>query len=198
MSPKKNPQNRLILTAVLVSAALAASFAMSLAANQKERYWITLNPISAGSQVRGADIGYTSASLGPAQSGYLSDSSNPVGSIALRRIPAGELLHASAISQSSLALTHSELSLSVRAVDIPTDVTVGELVTIYHLHDAKNGETQEPLRRVLGGVFISSIDRKSANFGSDIALSISIDRDFIEDVLVATTSGRIVIVRSRG
>ena len=197
MSPKKSPQNRVVLTAILVSAALAASFAMSLAANQRERYWITLNPISAGSELRAGDIGYASASLGAAQSGYMTGSSNPTGSIALRRIPAGELVHRSAITQSPIALTHSELSLSVRAVDIPSDVSVGELVTMYHLHDAQNGE-EEPLQRILGGVFVTSIDRKSANFGSDVALTVSINREYIEEVLSATTSGRIVIVRSRG
>jgi len=198
MSPKKSPQNRVVLTAILVSAALAASFAMSLAANQRERYWITLNPISAGSELRAGDIGYASASLGAAQSGYMTGSSNPTGSIALRRIPAGELVHRSAITQSPIALTHSELSLSVRAVDIPSDVSVGELVTMYHLHDAQNGEEEEPLQRILGGVFVTSIDRKSANFGSDVALTVSINREYIEEVLSATTSGRIVIVRSRG
>ena len=198
MSPKKSPQNRVVLTAILVSAALAASFAMSLAANQRERYWITLNPISAGSELRAGDIGYASASLGAAQSGYMTGSSNPTGSIALRRIPAGELVHRSAITQNPIALTHSELSLSVRAVDIPSDVSVGELVTMYHLHDAQNGEEEEPLQRILGGVFVTSIDRKSANFGSDVALTVSINREYIEEVLSATTSGRIVIVRSRG
>jgi hypothetical protein len=77
-------------------------------------------------------------------------------------------------------------------------MAVGELVTIYHLHDSKNGEVQAPLQRVLGGVFIAAIDRKSANFGSDIALTVSLDREFIPDLLTATTSGRLVIVRSNG
>ena len=198
MSLKKNSHNRLLLTIILVCAALAASFAMSLAANQKDRYWITLNPISAGSEVLISDLGYASVSLGAASSGYLSGDINPAGSIALRGIPAGELLHGSALSKNPSAQRNSEVSLSVRAVDIPADMAVGELVTIYHLHDSKNGEIQAPLQRVLGGVFIAAIDRKSANFGSDIALTVSLDREFIPDLLTATTSGRLVIVRSNG
>lgn len=144
------------------------------------------------------DLGFTSATLGSASAGYLLEKNNPVGAVALRRIPAGEILHFSAVTKDISAQASSEISLSVRAVDIPRDISVGELVTIYHLHDAKNGEVQIPLQRVLGGVFISSIDRESANFGSDIALTVSLDREAVADLLTATTSGRLVIVRSRG
>lgn len=198
MPSKKDSHNRFVLSAVLICAALLASFAMSMAANQREKYWITLKPISAGSQITMSDLGFTSAALGRATAGYLLERNNPVGSVALRRIPAGEILHFSAVTKDVGAQANSEISLSVRAVDIPKDITVGELVTIYHLHDAKNGEAQIPLQKVLGGVFISSIDRESANFGSDIALTVSLDREVVADLLTATTSGRLVIVRSRG
>jgi hypothetical protein len=95
-------------------------------------------------------------------------------------------------------MNRQQLSISVRSVDLPSSVEVGEVVTIFQLHDAKNGESREPPHHIASGVFIAAIDRKSSNFGGEVALTISVDRDAMGALLDATTSGRLVIVKSHG
>jgi hypothetical protein len=198
MAPKKNSYSRLIVSIALCAAALVASYAMSIAANHSEKFWVTIHPVAAGTQVKASDLGLQSVSLGTSSSQYLSHATNPIGSITLRNLATGELLQSTAITDDSQAMNHQQLSISIRSVDLPSTVEVGEVVTIFQLHDVKNGENREPAHHIASGVFITSIDRKGSNFGGEVAITISVDRDEIGDLLDATTNGRLVIVKSHG
>lgn len=198
MSPKRNSHSRLILAATICGATLLASFAMSVAANQKEKYWVVLHPVASGTQIEAADLGLQSVVLGSSEGNYIPADRNPAGSITRRQLSSGELLEANSISDDSAAMLNQQVSISVRSVDIPAELSVGEVVSIYQLHDEKNGEVSAPARHVLGGVFITSLDRKGNSFGGEAAVTISISREVIPELLDATTSGRLVIVRAHG
>jgi len=198
MAPKKNSYSRLIVSIALCAAALIASYAMSIAANHTEKFWVVTHPVAAGTQLEGKDLGIQSVSLGPSSNQYLSHTSNPIGSITLRNLSMGELLQRTALTDDSQAMNHQQLSISIRSVDLPSTVEVGELVSIFQVHDAKSGEKSEPLHQIASSVFIASIDRKGSNFGGEVAITVSVERDVIADILDATTSGRLVIVKSHG
>lgn len=198
MAPKKNSYSRLIVSIALCAAALVASYAMSIAANHSEKFWVAIHPVAAGTQVKASDLGLQSVSLGASSSRYLSHTANPIGSITLRNLSIGELLQGTALTDDSQAMNNQQLAISIRSVDLPSTVEVGEVVTIFQLHDAKNGESSEPPHHIASGVFITSIDRKSSNFGGEVAITISVDRDVIGEILDATTSGRLVVVKSHG
>jgi len=51
---------------------------------------------------------------------------------------------------------------------------------------------------VISGAYLRSIDRKSANFGTDVSLTISVFSREIFALLSATSTGRLVVVRSNG
>ena len=198
MVQKRNSHTRLILATALCGATLLASFAMSVAANQKEKYWVVLRPIAAGTQIEAADLGLESVVLGSSEGNYLPAALNPIGSITRRAISSGELLGGNSITDDSSAMVNRQISISVRSVDIPAGLTVGEMVSIYQLHDAKNGQAALAPEFVQGGVFVSALDRKGNNFGGEAALTVSINRESISELLNATTSGRLVIVRAHG
>lgn len=198
MTEKKSASMRLTLSIALCGAALIASYAMSIAANHSEKFWVAIRPIAAGTQLEVGDLGVQSVSLGSSASLYLRGTSNPIGSITKRNLTSGEILQRDAITDDSAAMDHQQISLSFRSVDIPSSVQVGEEVILFQVHDAKNGEPFEPPHHIASGVFLTAIDRKGSNFGADVAVTVSIDREFIPDLLSATTSGRLVMVRVHG
>ena len=198
MAVKKKSQFRLYLSLALCIGALFASFLMTRAANSRESYWVVIRPVAAGTQIQPTDLGLQSVVLGTTANNYLAASTNPIGSITRRRLAMGELLQGSAITDDSRFLSHQEISLSVRAVDVPLDVSVGELVSLYQLHDARDANSVISPEFVVAGAFVTSLDRKGSNFGGEVALGISIDRAEIQSVLAASTSGRLVVVRTRG
>jgi hypothetical protein len=171
---------------------------MSIAANHTQKFWVVMRPVAAGTQLEASDLGFQSVSLGASSARYLSQKANPIGSITLRKLSTGELLQGSALTDDSQAMTHQQISVSVRSVDIPSTVAAGDVVTIFQLHDAKNGEVPEQPHHIASGVFVTSLDRKGSNFGGEVAITISIDREAVADLLDATTSGRLVVVQSHG
>ena len=198
MRQKRNSHSRLILAATLCGASLLASFAMSKAANQREKYWVVLHPIAAGTQLEASDLGLQSVALGSSEGNYLPADSNPVGSITRRQLSSGELLGGNSITDQSSAMVSQQVSFSVRSVDIPAGLSIGEIISIYQLHDAQNGQAAVSAHHILGGVFVTALDRKGSNFGGEAALTVSINRELIPELLDATTSGRLVVVRAHG
>jgi hypothetical protein len=198
MPSKKNSSTKLIISIALCISAMIASYAMSVAANHSEKFWVLLRPVAAGTQLDSADVGIQSVALGSSSSLYLGQSDNPVGSITRRDLSPGEILQKSSITEDSAYMDHQLMSISVRSVDIPSSIEIGEVVTLFQVHDSRNGETPEQPHHIASGVFITSIDRKGSNFGGDVAVTVSINRESIPDLLNATTSGRLVMVASRG
>jgi hypothetical protein len=169
---------------------------MSVAANQKERYWVAVNPIAAGSEVRTQDLAQIEVTLGQSRGKYLPATINPSQSISLRKLSPGELILVQSLARPGEAEINYEISLSLRSVDIPTGIAMGSQVNIYQLHDANNGEAAiEPLL-ILKSAQVSSLDRKGSNFGGEVALTISTSPRDAERVLAASTSGRLVAVQT--
>lgn len=196
MSAKKVHSPRFVISIALFIAALVASFLMSIAANQKEHYWVVINPIAAGSEVRTQDLAQIEVTLGESDDKYLPANINPTQSISLRRLSPGELILVQSLARVGESEINDEISLSLRSVDIPTGVATGSLVNIYQLHDAKNGEAAIEPQLILRSVQVNSLDRKGSNFGGEVALTISTNPRDAERVLAASTSGRLVAVQT--
>ena len=194
----KKSQQRLYIAGALFLTSILASFLIAYLSQSGSHYWVLREPLPRGVQIQSSDLLLTKASLGLDARGYISSSENVVGSITRRNLNRGELLNSNDVSADSSGLTSESLSISIRATDISPTNMPGDLVSLYQVHDARNGEVvPEPLR-ILTGVYLREISRKSANFGSDISLTVTIDRDDVGRLLSATSSGRIVVVSSNG
>ena len=198
MAPKKKNNARLTISVALFIAALAASFLMSYVANKDEKYWVALLPIAAGTQIQQSDLGFVNVSLGSSRERYISLKFTPVGAYSHRAIAAGEILFSDSISTKAPSTLNEQVSVSIRSVDIPQQVGIGESISIFQVHDQKNGEKSIQPSLILRDAFVVSIDRKGSNFGGETALTISVRHEFVAELLAATTRGRLVAVRTHG
>lgn len=194
----KKSQIRLLIASSLFLASVLASFLISYLSHQGNSYWVTNRAIAKGVQISAADVSLARGELSSGMEGYLTTSANPIGSITRRVMTAGELIHSSALSENSEELTTESISIAIRSSDLPMNTAAGEVVALYQVHDARNGESVPEPIRIISGIFIKEISERGSNFGGDIALTISLHREDISRVLAATASGRIVVVANRG
>ena len=149
-------------------------------------------------QINEADLAQVQVSLGESSSDYLAEDSSPIGTYVLHAIAKGELISINALSDTSREMRSEQVPISVRGSDIPSDIELGEAINIYWVPEAMGMQKVGEPALVISGAYLRSMDRKSANFGTDVALTISVFNREIFALLSATSTGRLVVVRSNG
>ena len=194
----KKSEKRMAIAITLFLASITTSFAFAFLSHQGSAYWVVTSPLPKGVAITRDDVEISRMKLSRATDGYIQSNLNPIGVITKRSFASGELLLRSAITDSPDQLSAERLSLSLRSVDIPASIVPGDLVTIYQLHDARNGEEAIEPQLILSSLFLVSIEGRKGNFSGDVSVTISLDRKDIPTLLAATTSGRLVIVATSG
>ncbi len=194
----KKSEKRMAIAITLFLASITTSFAFAFLSHQGSAYWVVTSPLPKGVAITRDDVEISRMKLSRATDGYIQSNLNPIGVITKRSFASGELLLRSAITNSPDQLSAERLSLSLRSVDIPASIVPGDLVTIYQLHDARNGEEAIEPQLILSSLFLVSIEGRKGNFNGDVSVTISLDRKDIPTLLAATTSGRLVIVATSG
>ena len=194
---KKAAQTRFIVATSLFAAAIISALALTALGNQTDAYWIANKNLAPGSEITQQDISLAKVALGDRSSKYISNSTQLVGSFLLRAQSEGELISINEVSDAPPTRRAQQVPISVRSADLPMDLSIGEAVNIYWVPESTMGGTQIGIPEiVVVGAYIRSIDRKSANFSSDVALTISLFDSQIIDLLNSTVSGRLVIIRA--
>ena len=193
-STTNKPQTRLVIAAALFLFSILASFLITYLGQQGDQYWLSTRAIAQGVQIAPGDVKLAKATLPRGANGYLGSNSNPIGSITRKAISASTLLNSDSLSLNSDELTTESLAIEVRTSDIPISTQSGDIVSLYQVHDSRNGEEVPAPARIISGVFVREIESKSGNFGGTLTVTISIDREEVPIVLAATSSGRIVVV----
>jgi Flp pilus assembly protein CpaB len=195
---KSKIQTRILIAASLLVASILSSVLISALSNQKESFWIADRELSPGQQIAASDISKVQVNISAISNNYISTDFNPIGTIVINRIQRSSLIATQSISSQSDSINSAELSLTIRAIDLPAAVLAGDRISIYLLEDAETGAFPSEPELVLSDIYLGSIERKNSNFGSEAAITIAIGRDEISDVLRATTYGRLVVVKLNG
>jgi Flp pilus assembly protein CpaB len=199
MSTKKSKvQTRILIAASLMVASILSSVLISVLSNQKESYWIANRELTPGQQISASDISKAQVNITAISQNYLAAEINPIGSIVINRIQKYSLIATQSISSQSNSINSAEISLTIRAIDLPVTVLAGDRISIYLLEDAETGAFPSEPELVLSDIYLGVIERKDSNFGSEAAITIAIGRDEISNVLRATTYGRLVVVKLNG
>jgi len=199
MSTRKSKiQTRVLIAASLLVASILSSVLISVLSNQKQSFWIANRELTPGQQIAASDISKVQVNISAISNNYVSAGINPIGSIVINRIQRTSLIATQSISSQNEAINSAEVSLNIRAIDLPATVLAGDRVSIYLLEDAEVGAFPSEPELVLSDIFLGSIERKNSNFGSEAAITIAIGREEISDVLRSTTYGRLVVVKLNG
>lgn len=194
----KASQTRLVVATSLFAAALISAMALTALGNQSDTYWVASENLTPGAQISESDLAQVQVSLGASSSDYLAADSSPIGTYVLHAIGKGELISINALSDTSREMRSEQVPISVRGSDIPSDIELGEAINIYWVPEAMGMKKVGEPALVISGAYLRSIDRKSANFGTDVALTLSVFSREIFALLSATSTGRLVVVRSNG
>jgi hypothetical protein len=195
VNSEKNSQ-RFILAISLFTASVISAIVIALISNQTADYWIVARPVPQGVALTRADLSKASANLKFGNHSYIPTTENPIGAYTRRALTQGELLQTSTLASNQGAVTTQFVPLSIRASDFPGGAGVGDTILVYQVHDARNGETPMPPVLVLEHASITSISQKGANFGSDLSVTLAISERDLPTLLAATSSGRIVAIKS--
>ena len=199
MSIKKSKiQTRVLIAASLLVASILSSVLISVLSNQKQSFWIANRELTPGQQIAASDISKVQVNISAISDNYVPVGINPIGSIVINRIQRTSLIATQSISSQNENINSAEVSLTIRAIDLPATVLAGDRISIYLLEDAEVGAFPSEPELVLSDIYLGSIERKNSNFGSEAAITIAIGREEISDVLRATTYGRLVVVKLNG
>ena len=189
---------RVIVAGVLFLAALLSSFAFAALSDRSSAYWVVSHPVAAGSLLTSQDLELIDAALVGNQDLYLPEELSPIGSTTTRFIAAGEFISTNAVTEDIQEFDAEQVPLNISASDIPSTVELGEPISIYWVPEPQDAASLSTPELLLTGVFLRSIDRKSANFGNGLAITVSVDNSQVQRLLAGTSNGRLVIVKSNG
>ena len=193
---KDRSRSRTPLAITLIVASFLSALALATFSHRGSDFWIASSAMTPGHQIVIGDIALQHFDLDSSASLYVGKGDDPLGLIVMSSVAPGEIINIRNVSGDSKLLASSAVPISIRAVDLAAGITVGEAIDIYWVIDSHNGEMPVDPILILGGVRLLSFDQKSKNFGTDAALTVAVEETQVLRLLVATTHGRLVVVRS--
>lgn len=182
----------------LIVASFASAYTLSSLANRTVLIWSARVSLPAGVRISASDLRAQRVALPDGNSLYVSANRDLREFRVLRTLEVGELIPLSSVSSSSSALDISAVPIKVRLSDLPADISVGEIVNLYHVADSQLSNIAELPSLVLARTTILGINRKGENLGGDLSLTISTSSKTILRLLASMSSGHFVVVRVYG
>ena len=193
---KSGSRSRTPLAITLIAASFVSAFILASFSRSTTQYWVAATDLTVGHQISTGDLMLSDMNLGSSSANYFSKDLDLFGQVVKEPVSLGALVGEQSVSSTATALASSGVPLSIRSVDVAAGVQAGALVDIYWVLDSQNGELPEDPILILGGVTVLSSDGNSKNFGTDAALTVSVEQTQVLRLLNSTTRGRLVVICS--
>ena len=194
--PPSSNRSRMPLAISLIIASFLSAFFLASFSRSTTEYWVATIDLQSGHQISSGDLSLMDMDLSSSSMIYLSKDLDPLGQVVIKNVVAGEVIAINSVSSTAKTMASSAVPLSIRSVDLSAGIYVGALVDIYWVIDSLNGELPQDPILILGSVPIISADVKNKNFGTDAAITVSVEQTQVLRLLSATTSGRLVVISS--
>jgi hypothetical protein len=194
--PPSSSKSRMPLAISLIIASFISAFFLANFSQSTKQYWVATIDLQSGHQISTGDLSLMDMDLSASSMIYLSKDLDPLGQVITKNVVAGEVMAINSVSSTAKTMASSAVPLSIRSVDLAAGIYVGALVDIYWVIDSLNGELPQDPILILGSVPIISADVKNKNFGTDAAITVSVEQTQVLRLLAATTSGRLVVISS--
>lgn len=194
--PPSSNRSRMPLAISLIIASFLSAFFLASFSRSTTEYWVATIDLQSGHQISTGDLSLMDMDLSSSSMVYLSRDLDPLGQVVIKNVVAGEVMAINSVSSTAKTMASSAVPLSIRSVDLAAGIYVGALVDIYWVIDSLNGESPQDPILILGSVPIISADIKNKNFGTDAAITVSVEQTQVLRLLSATTSGRLVVISS--
>ena len=194
--PPSSNRSRMPLAISLIIASFLSAFFLATFSRSTTEYWVATIDLQSGHQISTGDLSLMDMDLSSSSMVYLSKDLDPLGQVVIKNVVAGEVMAINSVSSTAKTMASSAVPLSIRSVDLAAGIYVGALVDIYWVIDSLNGELPEDPILILGSVPIISADVKNKNFGTDAAITVSVEQTQVLRLLSATTFGRLVVISS--
>ena len=194
--PPSSNRSRMPLAISLIIASFLSAFFLASFSRSTTEYWVATIDLQSGHQISSGDLSLMDMDLSSSSMIYLSKDLDPLGQVVIKNVVAGEVMAINSVSSTAKTMASSAVPLSIRSVDLSAGIYVGALVDIYWVIDSLNGELPQDPILILGSVPIISADVKNKNFGTDAAITVSVEQTQVLRLLSATTSGRLVVISS--
>lgn len=188
-------KSRIIIAIMLLITSVLISVGFSLSTQRGARYWVARQALIPGASIDGSAIELRRLSLGTSSQLYFEESEPPIETSSKRFFAPGEIISRSGVSESASGDLAVFVPLFIRSVDIPDTAQAGDLVTLYWVLDGRGEQLFEP-EQIARDIYIHTINRRGSNFGSDLAVTVSVSQSQVQKLLSYTSGGRIVVVPS--
>jgi len=192
---------RILVGVLLVLASVVVGSRVLSGAERTTPVWAVTRELAAGTTLTSDDLATAQVRLSGAADRYLAaDGPDPVGSVLVRPVSAGELLPKAALSGSDPAQGgRRSVTVPVDVDHLPPDLEHGSLVDVWVSTDASSLRTAgaRGAARVLADVPVQSVDRDGAQLGAggpSVAVVLSVTESDVPALVAAVHRGSVDLV----
>ncbi|MEY3185271.1 MAG: hypothetical protein RIR58_7 [Actinomycetota bacterium] len=196
---KVNLNLRLAFGILLICTSFVSAYLLSSSTNRMVTVWSSTKDLAPGSLIKDEDIKQAQVLMPNNAQFYLDGMNSILGSYVIRPIGAEELIPAYAVTTEPISDLR-EVPISIPINRLPYQIKTGQIVDVYAVPKQQTSLTRENLKSkaalLLTSVGISGIDSESGKLGGEIAITLLVPVQLVNELVSAIATYDFVLVKT--